>query len=93
MLKRIAVIWTVVRSDARLLYRALRHGQAPQWLKWGVAGIALYLISPIDLIPDFIPLLGVMDDIVLIPLAMRWLLKKLPAGVREDIERRSATQG
>ncbi len=90
MWKRIAVIWTLVRSDARLLWRALKHRESPSWLKWGVAGVALYLVSPIDLIPDFIPFLGVMDDIVLIPLAISWLLKKLPPGVRADIERRTA---
>ena len=54
MWKRVAVIWTLVRSDARLLVRALKHSESPAWLKWGVAGVALYLISPIDLIPDFI---------------------------------------
>jgi uncharacterized membrane protein YkvA (DUF1232 family) len=49
----------------------------------------LYLISPVDLIPDIIPFFGVMDDLVIIPLAMRWLLKQLPASVRADIERRA----
>ncbi len=85
MWKRVAVIWTLVRSDARLLLRALKHSESPGWLKWGVAGVALYVLSPVDLIPDFIPFLGVMDDIVIIPLAISWLLKKLPARVREDI--------
>jgi uncharacterized membrane protein YkvA (DUF1232 family) len=39
----------------------------------------------VDLIPDVVPVLGVMDDIVLIPLAMNWLLKRLPAHIRRDI--------
>ncbi len=88
MWKRIALIWVLVKTDARQLWSALRHPLSPSWLKWGVAGIALYLVSPIDLIPDFIPFLGVMDDIVLVPLAIGWLLKKLPASVRDDIQRR-----
>jgi uncharacterized membrane protein YkvA (DUF1232 family) len=86
MWKRVLVIWTLVRSDARLLLRALKHPLSPSWLKWGVAGIALYLLSPIDLIPDFIPVLGLMDDIFIVPLAIRWLLGKLPGRVRADIE-------
>ena len=86
MFKRIAVLWSVVRGDARLLWRALRHPQAPGWLKLGAAGIVLYLVSPIDLIPDVIPIFGVLDDIVVVPLAIRWLLGRLPAPLRADID-------
>ena len=78
MLKRLTLLWTVVRGDARQLWFALRHPDAPGWLKWGTALIVLYLFSPIDLIPDFIPVIGMIDDIVLVPLAIRWLLKRLP---------------
>jgi uncharacterized membrane protein YkvA (DUF1232 family) len=85
MWKRLMVIWTLVRLDLRLLWRALRHPLSPGWLKWGVAGVVLYLLSPIDLIPDFIPVIGVMDDIILVPLAIRWLLGKLPQRIRDDI--------
>ena len=87
MWKRIALLWALVKGDARLLWRALRHPQAPLWLKLGALGIVLYIVSPIDLIPDVIPFLGVLDDIVLVPLAMRFLLKRLPAFIRADIER------
>ena len=38
----------------------------------------LYVISPIDLIPDFIPVIGFLDDAILAPLAIRWMLKRLP---------------
>jgi uncharacterized membrane protein YkvA (DUF1232 family) len=90
MWKRVAAVWVLVRSDALLLWRALRHPQAPLWLKAGAVGVVLYLISPIDLIPDFIPFFGVLDDVVLIPLAIRFLLKHLPAFIRDDIEGRGA---
>jgi len=88
MFKRLAVLWTMVRGDARRLWFALRHPAAPKWLKLGTALIALYLLSPIDLIPDAIPVLGVVDDLVIVPLAIRWLLSRLPAEVRGDVERR-----
>jgi uncharacterized membrane protein YkvA (DUF1232 family) len=78
MFKRIALFWTVLRGDARELWWALRHPQAPGWLKLGAAMIVLYVLSPIDLIPDAIPFLGVMDDVVLVPFAIRFLLKRLP---------------
>jgi uncharacterized membrane protein YkvA (DUF1232 family) len=85
MLKRFSMLWALVKGDARLLWRALRHPLAPGWLKLGVAGIVLYVLSPIDLIPDVIPIFGVLDDIVLVPLAIRWLLGRLPAHLRADI--------
>ena len=89
MWKRLSVLWTVVRGDARVLWYALRDPAAPGWLKLGVAGLALYLVSPIDLIPDALPLVGVVDDVVLIPLAVRWLIGRLPPALRAAAERRA----
>ena len=85
MFKRLSTLWTVVRGDARLLLRAWKHPGAPGWLKPAVLLMGLYLVSPIDLIPDTIPLLGWVDDLVLIPLAMRFVLDRLPTRVRADI--------
>lgn len=90
MLKRLTLLWTVVRGDARLLWFALRHPQAPGWVKLGTALIALYLISPIDLIPDFLPGIGLVDDLVLVPLAVRWLLKRLPPEITAAAGRRAS---
>lgn len=84
MFKRLTLLWTVARGDARLLWRALRHPASPGWLKLGTALLVLYVISPIDFVPDFIPFLGVVDDLVLVPLAIRWMLKRLPAGLTAD---------
>ena len=78
MWKRLTMLWVLLRGDARQLWFALRHPQAPGWLKVGTALVALYLFSPIDLIPDFIPFFGMLDDVILVPLAIRWLLKRLP---------------
>jgi uncharacterized membrane protein YkvA (DUF1232 family) len=64
MFKRLTLLWTVLRGDARTLWAALRHPAAPAWLKLGTALIALYVLSPIDLL--------------LVPLAIRGLLKRLP---------------
>jgi uncharacterized membrane protein YkvA (DUF1232 family) len=90
MWKRISVIWAVVRGDAKLLWHALKHPQAPGWLKLGAVGIVLYLVSPLDLIPDVIPVLGVVDDLVIVPLAIRFLLGKLPADLRAAAEAAAA---
>jgi uncharacterized membrane protein YkvA (DUF1232 family) len=89
MWKRLAVVWTLVKVDARVLWYALQHPQSPRWLKAGAIGMVAYLLSPIDLIPDVLPVLGVVDDLVLIPLAMRWLLGRLPTAIRDYAERRA----
>ena len=85
MWKRIAALWSVVRGDARHLWIALRHPMAPGWLKAGTALIVLYLVSPIDLIPDFIPVLGLLDDLLLLDLGPRrglgpWLCRSPSPG-------------
>ena len=88
MWKRLSLLWTVVRGDARLLWLALKHPKSPGWLKPAVALMVIYVVSPVDLIPDVVPFLGLMDDVVLVPLAIRFVLKRLPARVRDDIEGR-----
>lgn len=90
MFKRLSLFWLLLRGDARQLWFALRHPNAPGWLKLGAVGIVLYVFSPIDLIPDVIPVLGVMDDIVLVPLAIRWLLKRLPPDIAQAVAKRRA---
>lgn len=93
MWKRVSALWLLVRGDAKCLWFALRHPQAPLWLKGGTAMLLLYLVSPIDLIPDVVPVLGVVDDLVLIPAAIRLMLKYLPAQVRADAERHAGPGG
>jgi len=90
MFKRLTLLCVLLRGDARRLWTALRHPKAPSWLKWGTAAIALYLFSPIDLIPDMVPFLGFADDLVLVPLAIRWLLNRLPPELAESAAKRRA---
>ena len=89
MWKRISTVWLLVKGDARRLWHALRHPDAPGWLKVGTALLVLYLVSPIDLIPDALPVLGVVDDLVLIPAVIRWMLGRLPPHVRAHADRRA----
>ena len=90
MWKRLALLWSVVRGDARLLWLALRHPLAPRWLLPGVGLVVLYVLSPIDLIPDFIPVVGLLDDVVVVPLAIRFLLRRLPPGLLAELRGRVA---
>jgi len=81
MWKRTVFLWTLLHTDARRVWAALRHPLTPRWFKLGVGLVVLYLLSPVDLVPDVVPFLGLADDIVLVPLALRWLLGRLPAEV------------
>lgn len=83
MWKRLSLLWTLLRGDARQLWAALRHPAAPGWLKAGTALVVLYLVSPVDLIPDVLPFIGAVDDLVLVPLAIRWMLGRLPPEVAD----------
>lgn len=84
MFKRLTVLWTLMRGEARALWRALRHPDAPEWLKAGTALLALYVVSPIDIVPDFIPFLGAVDDVLVLTFGIRWLLSRMPAHVRSE---------
>ena len=89
MWKRLAMLWMLVKGDARRLWYALGHPDSPGWLKAGTALVLLYLVSPIDLIPDVVPVFGVVDDLVLVPAVIHWMLGRLPAHVRGYAERRA----
>lgn len=80
-----------LRSDGYALYLALRDPRVP-WVPKAILGAAaLYAVSPIDLIPDFIPVLGLMDDLVIIPLGIALAAKLIPRDIMEE-HRRSARE-
>ena len=71
-----------LRHDGLTLWFALRHPDTPRRVKWLAAFVVAYALSPIDLIPDFIPVLGYVDDLLLLP-GLIWLaLRGLPEPVR-----------
>lgn len=90
MFKRLSLVWTLLRGDLRKCWWALRDARTPGWFKLAAALLAFYLVSPVDLLPDAIPFVGVIDDMVLLPLALHWLLSRLPAGLRADLDGRAS---
>jgi uncharacterized membrane protein YkvA (DUF1232 family) len=71
----------VLKRDTYALYLALRDPRVPWYARVLGACIVGYALSPIDLIPDFIPVLGYLDDLILIPLGIALLLKMIPTAV------------
>jgi uncharacterized membrane protein YkvA (DUF1232 family) len=66
------------RTELMMLWRAFMAPETPLWLKALMLVVPLYLISPLDIIPDFIPLAGWLDDVVVIPLLVSWIVSLLP---------------
>ncbi|MCB1908497.1 MAG: DUF1232 domain-containing protein [Rhodocyclaceae bacterium] len=81
-MQKLIALYRLIRRDLRILWFALGDPRRPRWLLPAVAGLALYLFSPVDLLPDTLPLIGIMDDLVLIPLAVGWLVGRLPPELR-----------
>ena len=78
-----------LKIEVYALYLAYRDPRVPWYAKAFVALVVGYALSPIDLIPDFIPVLGYLDDLVLIPLGVAVALKMIPEKVMEDCRIRS----
>jgi len=73
-----------LNTETYVLYLAFRHPKVPWYAKVFAACVVGYLFSPIDLIPDFIPVLGYLDDLILVPLGITLALKMIPKTVWDD---------
>lgn len=65
------------RNELVALGRAFFDARTPLYLKGAMLALVAYLVSPIDLVPEFIPFLGLVDDIVLVPFAVNWIFGRL----------------
>jgi uncharacterized membrane protein YkvA (DUF1232 family) len=73
-----------LKTEAYVLYLAYRHPNIPWYAKVFAACVIGYLFSPVDLIPDFIPVLGYLDDLVLVPLGITLAIKMIPKPLWEE---------
>ena len=73
-----------LKKDTYALFLAYKDPRTPWYAKVFTGLVVAYAFSPIDLIPDFIPVLGYLDDLILIPLGMRAAIKMIPPEVMAD---------
>jgi uncharacterized membrane protein YkvA (DUF1232 family) len=73
-----------LKTETFPLYLTARDPRTPWYAKLLVAGIVAYAVSPIDLIPDFVPVLGYLDDLILIPAGIALAVKLVPDSVLTD---------
>jgi uncharacterized membrane protein YkvA (DUF1232 family) len=73
-----------IKRDVHALYLASRDPRVPWYAKFAAVCVAAYALSPIDLIPDFIPVLGYLDDAILLPLAILLVIKLIPPPIMAE---------
>ena len=73
-----------IKRDTHALYLACRDPRTPWYAKVFAGGVVAYALSPIDLIPDFIPVVGYLDDLILVPLGIALAVKMIPEPVLID---------
>jgi uncharacterized membrane protein YkvA (DUF1232 family) len=78
-----------LKAETFALYLAARDPRTPWYAKIIVAGIVAYAFSPIDLIPDFVPVLGYLDDLILIPMGIALAIKLIPHSVLAECRARA----
>lgn len=82
-----------LKAETYALYLACRDPRTPWYARLVAAGVVAYLFSPIDLIPDPIPVLGYLDDLIIVPLGIALALKLIPAEVMIECRARAEAAG
>ena len=78
-----------LKAETLALYLAARDPRTPWYARLLIAGIVAYAFSPIDLIPDFVPVLGYLDDLILIPIGIALAIKLVPNSVLAECRARA----
>jgi len=73
-----------IKRDAHALYLAARDPRVPWIAKALALAVAAYAASPIDLIPDFVPVLGYLDDLIIVPLGIALVIRLIPAPIMAE---------
>ena len=78
-----------LKTDIPAVFLALKEKRTPWYAKLLAAVVVAYALSPIDLIPDFIPVLGYLDDVIILPALIAWCTFCIPADVFSDCRSRA----
>lgn len=93
MLGRLKQWARVIKRDVHALYLAKRDPRVPWYAKIVAICVVAYALSPIDLIPDFIPVLGYLDELVILPLGIMLVVKMIPDEVMGEYRGKAETAG
>ena len=90
MLEKIKEWARTIRRDVVAVWIAARDPRVPWYAKALALAVAAYALSPIDLIPDFIPVLGYLDDLIIVPLGILLVIKLIPAELMAEFRAEAA---
>ncbi len=79
-----------LKVETYAIYLAYKDPRVPWYAKAWIAVVVAYAFSPIDLIPDFIPVLGYLDDLILLPLGVALALRLIPRAVMDECREKAA---
>jgi uncharacterized membrane protein YkvA (DUF1232 family) len=83
-MERMAQWARTLKRDVHAIYLVARDPRTPWYVKSLAFAVAAYALSPIDLIPDFIPVLGYVDDLLIVPLGIALVIRLIPADVMAE---------
>ena len=81
----------LLQNEIRALCIAYGDPRVPWYAKAFMAAVIGYAISPIDLIPDFIPVLGYLDDLIIVPAGIYLAIKMIPRGIMDECRQKAAS--
>jgi uncharacterized membrane protein YkvA (DUF1232 family) len=93
MLSRLKIWARTLRRDAHAVYLASRDPRVPWHAKLLAVAVAGYALSPIDLIPDFIPVIGYLDELIILPLGIWLVVSLIPADIMAECRIRADEAG
>jgi uncharacterized membrane protein YkvA (DUF1232 family) len=93
MLDKLKSYARALKNEAFAVYLAAKDPRTPWYAKAVVFFVVAHTFSPIDLIPDFIPVLGYLDDLIIAPLGLALAIRLIPAEVLEEARAKVATSG
>src|SRR6185312_13376703 len=89
MLSRMKAWARTLKRNSHAIYLAARDPRTPWYARGLAAAVAAYALSPIDLIPDFIPIIGYVDDLVIVPLGLWLVISLIPQELMEEYRTRA----
>lgn len=92
LLERMKQWARLLKRDVLALWIAARDSRTPRHAKLAAGAVAAYALSPIDLIPDFIPILGYLDDLIIVPLGILLVVKLIPVPLMAEYRAMAANQ-
>ena len=93
LLERMKAWARILKRDIATLWLAARHPDVPWYAKTIPAATVAYALSPIDLIPDFVPILGYLDDLIIVPAGILLAVRLIPGSTLAELRRRAEATG